>query len=311
VCTGDMRPIWKGSVAFGLVNVPVKLYSATEDHDIPLHQVHDADGGRIRYQRRCEVCGRVIAYEHIDRAYAEDETTVVLSDAELAALPAERSHEIAVVEFVPSAQIDPVFFDRSYYLEPDSASTKAYVLLRRTLEATELTAIVRFALRQKVHLGALRVRGKALLLQSLLWEDEIRDASFPALSKRVPIARQELEMSSALVSSFASDFDPGQFRDDYQEQLRTLIDAKLRAGTAVDTAATFGEAEEESGHEVIDLMEALRRSIEKNKKAEKKTKAENKTKTGTSSKRRRSTAAAEKSSAAQSPAGGRTWRAGA
>lgn len=266
VCTGCMRAIWKGSVAFGLVNVPVKLYSATEDHDIPLHQVHDKDGGRIRYQRKCEVCGKVVEYEHIDKAYADDETTVVLSSAELKGLPAERSHEIEVVEFVPSSQVDPIMFDRSYYLEPDSASPKAYVLLRRTLEETELTAIVHFALRQKTRLGALRVRGKALMLQTLLWADEIREAEFPALDTRTTIAAKELEMSSALVKSFASDFDPTEYHDEYQAQLHKLIDEKIKTGESVDTAAAFGEEPEvEGGGDVIDLMDALRRSIEKNK----------------------------------------------
>lgn len=262
-----MRAIWKGSVAFGLVNVPVKLYSATEDHDVPLHQVHDKDGGRIRYQRKCEICGQIVEFAHIDKAYADDETTVVLSAAELKGLPAERSHEIAVVEFVPSAQLDPITFDRSYYLEPDSASPKAYVLLRRTLEETDLTAIVNFALRQKTRLGALRVRGKALMLQSLLWDDEVREADFPALATDVTIAGKELEMSSALVQSFASDFDPSQYRDEYQAQLRKLIDEKMKTGEVIDTAGTFGEANEEPGGDVIDLMDALRRSIEKNKAA--------------------------------------------
>ena len=259
-----MRAIWKGSVAFGLVNVPVKLYSATEDHDITLHQVHDKDGGRIRYQRKCEVCGRIVEYEHIDKAYADDEHTVVLSDKELRGLPEERSREIEIVEFVPSAQLDPIMLDRSYYLEPDSTSPKAYVLLRRTLESTDLTAIVHFALRQKTRLGALRVRGKALMLQSLLWDDEIRTPEFPSLETRVNIASKELEMSSALVSSFAADFDPSQYHDEYQAQLRKLIDEKLKTGKVVNTAVTFGE-EPESGGDVIDLMDALRRSIEKNK----------------------------------------------
>ena len=261
-----MRSIWKGDLSFGLVNVPVKLYSATEDHDIPLHQVHDADGGRIRYQRRCEICGNIVEFAHIDKAYADDETTVVLSAKELKGLPAERSHEIEVVEFVPSTQVDPIMFDRSYYLEPDSASPKAYVLLRRTLEETELTAIVHFALRQKTRLGALRVRGKALMLQSLLWSDEIREAEFPALETHTTIAAKELEMSSALVTSFASDFDPSEYRDEYQAQLHRLIDEKIKTGETVDTSATFGEeAETEGGGDVIDLMDALRRSIEKNK----------------------------------------------
>jgi DNA end-binding protein Ku len=177
--------------------VPVKLYSATEDHDVELHQVHDKDGGRIRYQRRCEICGQVVDFEHIDKAYDEGDKTVILTDEDLKSLPEERSREIEVVEFVPSSQVDPIRFDRSYYLEPDSKSSKAYVLLRRTLAETERTAIVQFALRQKTRLGALRVHGDAL-----------------------------------------------------------------------DTAATFGE-EPERGGEVLDLMEALRRSIEKNKSATK------------------------------------------
>ena len=260
-----MRAIWKGAITFGLVNVPVKVYSATEDHDIPLHQVHDKDGGRIRYQRRCEICGKVVDYAHIDKAYDDGERTVVLTGDDLASLPEEKSREIDVVEFVPSDQIDPIMLDRSYFLEPDSSSAKSYVLLRRTLEQTDRTAIVHFALRQKTRLGALRVHGDVLMLQSLLWSDEVREATFPALDERVRITAKELEMSSALVDSFASDFSPEDFTDDYQEQLRTLIEAKLEQGEALDTEATFGEQpEKESGGEVIDLMEALRRSVERN-----------------------------------------------
>ena len=260
-----MRAIWKGAITFGLVNVPVKLYSATEDHDVSLHQVHDKDGGRIRYQRRCEVCGRIIDYEHIDKAYDDGERTVVLTKDDLRSLPEERSREIDVVEFVPSDQLDPILFDRSYFLEPDSSSSKAYVLLRRTLEQTDRTAIVHFALRQKTRLAALRVRNDVLMLQTLLWDDEVRVANFPSLDERVRISAKELDMSSQLVESFANDFESSQFTDDYQAQLRTLIEAKLAEGEALDTEATFGVTEKtESGGEVLDLMEALRRSVEKN-----------------------------------------------
>ena len=155
-----MRAIWKGAIAFGLVNVPVKVYSATEDHDISLHQVHNADGGRIRYQRRCEVCSKIIDYEDIDKAYEDDGRTVVLTRDELKSIPAENSHEIEVVQFVPVDQLDPMMFEKSYYLEPDSKSPKAYVLLRRALEDTDRVAIVQFALRDKTRLGALRIRGR-------------------------------------------------------------------------------------------------------------------------------------------------------
>lgn len=263
-----MRSIWKGAITFGLVNVPVKVYSATEDHDISLHQVHDKDGGRIRYQRKCEVCGKVIDYANIAKAYDDGERTVILTDDDIKSLPEERSREIDVVEFVPTEQIDPIMFERSYYLEPDSKSSKAYVLLRRTLEETDRTAIVHFALRQKTRLGALRVRGDVLVLQSLLWDDEVREASFPALDEKVRIAPQELKMSASLVQSFEADFAPEKFTDDYQEQLRELIDAKLKQGDALDTEATFGAPEEkEDGGEVLDLMEALRRSVEKSRGA--------------------------------------------
>jgi DNA end-binding protein Ku len=265
-----MRSIWKGAVAFGLVNVPVKVYSAVEDHDISLHQVHDKDGGRIKYQRRCEICGKVVDYANIDKAYDDGERTVILSSDDLDSLPVERSREIEVVEFVPSDQLDPIMFERAYYLEPDSASNKAYALLRRTLEETDRTAIVHFSLRQKSRLGALRVRGDVLMLQSLLWDDEVREASFPALDEKVRISEKELEMSKALVKSFEADFAPEKFTDEYQEQLRQLIDAKLAKGDDISTEETFGvQDDSEQGGEVLDLMAALQRSIEKNRAAAK------------------------------------------
>ncbi|GAA5028318.1 Ku protein [Microbacterium fluvii] len=262
-----MRAIWKGALTFGLVNVPVKVYSATEDHDVPLHQVHGEDGGRIRYQRTCEVCGQTVAYQDIDKAYDDGERTVVLTSADIASLPAERSREIEVVEFVPSDQVDLLTLDRAYYLEPDSASPKAYVLLRKTLEQTERTAIVRFSLRQKTRLAALRVRDDVLVLQTLLWADEVREAAFAALDEPVKISAKELELSASLVDSFSSDFDPSQFADEYQQELRTLIEAKLEKGEALDTSETFGEQADEPQGEVIDLMEALRASVERSRAA--------------------------------------------
>ncbi|KRE86603.1 non-homologous end joining protein Ku [Arthrobacter sp. Soil764] len=259
-----MRAIWKGAIAFGLVNVPVKVYSATEDHDISLHQVHNADGGRIRYQRRCEVCGEVVDYSDIEKAFEEDGRTVVLSKDELKSVPAENSHEIEVVQFVPSEQLEPMMFEKSYYLEPDSKSPKAYVLLRRALEDTDRVAIVQFALREKTRLGALRIKDDVLVLQSLLWPDEVREANFPSLDASIKISSQERDMSAALVESMAADFDPTSFTDEYQVQLRQLIDAKLEQGESLDTEETFGvEAGEGGKGEVIDLMEALKRSLDR------------------------------------------------
>ena len=153
-----MRSIWKGSVAFGLVNVPVKVYSATEDHDIKFHQVHAKDNGRIRYKRVCEVCGEVVEFRDIAKSFeSEDGQTVIITDEDIATLPEERSREIEVVEFVPADQLDPLMYDKSYFLEPDSKSSKSYMLLAQTLAETDRVAIVHFALRSKTRLAALRV----------------------------------------------------------------------------------------------------------------------------------------------------------
>ena len=296
-----MRAIWKGAIAFGLVNVPVKVYSATESHDISLHQVHDKDGGRIRYQRRCEICGEVVDFEHIDKAYDDGERTVVVTDEDFASLPVEKSREIDVVEFVPSEQVDSIMFDRAYYLEPDSKSSKAYVLLRQTLEDTDRTAIVKFTLRQKSRLAALRVRDNVLMIQTLLWEDEVRAADFPSLDEKVKISDKEMQMSAALVDSFSSDFSPEEFTDEYQEQLQELIEAKLEKGEGYDTEQTFGETgeEEAEGGKVLDLMEALRRSVEKNRGG---SDAANGTKEKEEKPAAKSTGSARSTSAKSSPA---------
>ncbi|MFI5427894.1 Ku protein [Aeromicrobium sp. UC242_57] len=266
-----MRAIWKGNISFGLVSVPVKVYSATESHDVKLHQVHGADGGRIRYQRKCDVCGEIVAYEDIDKAYDDGERTVVLTEEDLESLPAERDHEIEVVEFVPADQIDVLRLDRGYYLEPDAQALKPYTLLRRVLEETDRTAIVRFALRQKTRLAAMRVRDDVLLLQTLLWDDEVRAPAFDVLSTTPRISAKERELAAQIVDSLASDFDSAAFTDEYQEQLRTLVEAKLEKGEDLDTAATFGERDDEEA-DVLDLMEALKRSVE-GKKAAKATSA--------------------------------------
>jgi DNA end-binding protein Ku len=299
-----MRAIWKGAITFGLVNVPIKLYPATEDHDISLHQVHDADGGRIRYERRCEVCGKVVEYAHIDKAYAEGKTTVVLTDEDLKSLPEERSHEIEVVEFVPSEQIDEIMFDRSYFLEPDKGAAKPYALLRRALEETDRTAIAQFSLRQKTRLGALRSRGKVLMLQSLLWDDEVREADFPSLNEDVRVSPQELKMAMSLVDNMSTDFNPEKFSDEYQDQLRQLIAAKLEKGDALDTAATFGEEEEDQADrgEVVDLLEALRRSVEQNRAARKGTAAKSPAKKASAKKASAKKTSAPKTAANKAPA---------
>ncbi|MEU2252551.1 Ku protein [Nocardia xishanensis] len=256
------RAIWKGSIAFGLVNVPVKVYTATEDHDIKFHQVHAKDGGRIKYQRLCTVDGKPVDYVDIAKAYeSPDGDTVILSDEDFARLPAAEKHEIPVLQFVPSEQIDPILFDKSYYLEPDSNTPKAYVLLATTLERIDRTALVHFTLRQKTRLAALRVREGMLVLQTLLWPDEVRAVEFESLEDASEPRPQEIKMAETLVESMSDDFDPSQFTDDYQAELQKMLDEAIASGSDRVTAKPEPVAAEMDA-EVVDLVAALQRSLE-------------------------------------------------
>jgi len=259
-----MRSIWKGAVSFGLVNVPVKVYAATEDHDLKFHQVHAKDHGRIKYHRVCEECGEVVEYRDIAKAYeADNGQTVIITEDDISALPEERSHEIEVLEFVPADEIDPLMYDRSYYLEPDGKSVKSYVLLAKALSETDRVAIVHFALRNKTRLAALRVKDfsgrTVMVVHTLLWPDEIRDPNFPSLDQDVEVRAPELKMAGQVVESMAADFHPEQFTDTYQEQLRELVAAKLAGGEAFtpeQAPATLDDSED-----VSDLLAKLEASV--------------------------------------------------
>ena len=266
-----MRAIWTGSIAFGLVNVPVKLYSATENHDVRMHQVHAKDGGRIRNQHRCEECGKTVEYDDIDKAFDDGEHRVVLTSEDFEALPAEDNDDIDVLQFVPSDEIDPIMLEKAYFLEPTSKTPKAYLLLRQTLEDTERTAIVKLTLRTRTRLAVLRVCGKVLMIQTLRWADEIRDVDFKGVNSKAKISDKELEMSEKLVESYSEDFTPEEFSDDYQVELRRLIDAKIESGESLDVEETFDEedSEEDTGGDVIDLMEALRKSVDSSRSSKK------------------------------------------
>jgi len=257
-----MRAIWKGAVSFGLVNVPVRLFAATQENDIRFHQVHREDGGRIRYKRTCSVCGEEVSYDDIAKGYeTSDGQLVILTDEDLDKLPVASNHEIDVVEFVPAAQVDPILFARSYYLEPDSRAAKPYALLREALIETDRMAIVKVALRQKETLAVLRVRDKAILLQTMLWPDEVRQPDFSILDDDVDLRPQELKMAASLVESMASDFDPEEFTDSYREAVAELIDAKLERGESAELPGTEEAAEQGKTGEVIDLLTALQRSV--------------------------------------------------
>ncbi len=272
---GSMRAIWKGSIVFGLVNVPVKVYSATEKHDVDMHQVHDKDGGRIRYERRCEVCEEIVEYADIDRSFDDGEHRVILTKDDFDALPAGESDDIDVLQFVPTDQIDPIMLERSYFLEPTSKTPKAYLLLRQTLEDTDRTAIVKITLRTRTRLAILRTRGKLLMLQTLRWADEIREVDFKGVKSRAKISDKELEMSAQLVEAYSGDFKPEEFRDDYQDELKKLIDAKIESGETLDLEEAFpdDDEDEDTGGDVVDLMEALRQSVDRSRSSKKKSRS--------------------------------------
>ncbi len=257
-----MRAIWKGAVAFGLVNVPVKLYAATGEHSVPLHQVHQADGGRIRYRKVCSVCGEEVRMDDIVKGYQTDDgQMVVLTDEDLDELPLPTEREIGVEEFVPAEQVDPIMLGKTYYLEPEKTAAKPYALLREALKSTDRMAVVKVALRQRESMAVLRVRDDVICLQTLLWPDEIREADFPILSQDVQVRPQEAAMAASLVESLAADFDPSEFEDSYQQALEQVIEAKLSTGKTVVPPSAQEEAEE--GGEVVDLLSALQRSVEK------------------------------------------------
>jgi len=254
-----MRSIWKGTISFGLVTIPVKLYSATEERDVSFHQVHREDGGRIKYKRVCSVDGEEVTYGDIAKGYQlPTGETVVLTDEDLADLPLTTSRSIDVLQFVPLEQVDPIYFAKSYYLEPDRTGAKPYVLLRDALQESGRVAVVKVALRQREQLATLRVRDGVFVLETMLWPDEIRTPDFPFLDEDVQVRPQELAMAGSLIESLAEDFAPTEFSDGYRAALQAVIDAKIEGRQVVAPP----EQDTGGGGAVVDLMAALRASVE-------------------------------------------------
>lgn len=252
-----MRSIWKGMVSFGLVSVPVKLYAATEDHDIKGHQNHTADGGQIRYKKFCEDCGEQVEQGDIAIAYEHDGQKVVLTAEDKKSIAEEANRVIEVLEFVPAGELDPMMFDKSYYLEPEKGAHKPYKLLAGALMDTDRVALTQFAMRGKTRLAALRVipKEEKLVMHTLNWPDEIRHPDFPI--DDVEINKAETDLAKKLVKSMANEFNPDRYRDTYQEELTALIAAKASGETP--PAAVAQEAEED----VSDLLAKLEASIAK------------------------------------------------
>jgi DNA end-binding protein Ku len=261
-----MRAIWKGAVSFGLVNVPVRLYTATQENEIRFHQVHAEDGGRIRQRRVCSVDGEEVPYSEIAKGYeTADGRVVILTDEDLSELPVSTSREIEVHEFVPVDQIDPIMLGKTYYLEPDAAAAKPYALLRQALQDTDRMAIVTYSLRQKESLAVLRVRGDVILLQQMLWPDEVRVPQFDNIGEdaHTELRPQEVKMAASLVESMAADFEPSRYSDSYRGAVEKLIEAKLEGGEVRDVPAAASDTGK--GGEVVDLLTALQNSVERAK----------------------------------------------
>jgi DNA end-binding protein Ku len=250
------QSIWKGAISFGLVSIPVRLYSATEEKDISFRQVHRDDGGRIRYKRVCSVDGEEVPYSDIAKGYElPDGEMIVLDDDDFANLPISSSRAVEVLSFVPAEQVDAVQFVKAYFCDP-TGDVKPYVLLRDSLEQADKVAIVKVALRQRERLAMLRTRDGVLVLQTLLWPDEVREARFDFLDQDVTVRSQELAMAESYISALSADFDPSEYADHYREALESVI-ADKAAGREVKAPAEEAPA---SG-QVVDLMEALRRSV--------------------------------------------------
>lgn len=257
-----VRAIWKGAVSFGLVNVPVKLYSATEDRDVSFHQVHAEDGGRVRYKRFCQVCGDEVPYADLAKGYELDNgDIVVLSDEDLADLPLPTAKTVELLAFVPAEQVDPVSYSRSYYLEPDKAGVKPYTLLRDALREAGRVGLVKVAIRNRESLAVLRPRDDVLVMQTMVWPDEVREAEFDSLSDGVKASKAERDVARTLIDTMADDFDATQYHDEYRAAVEEVVQAKATGGEVRKPEEPKEKAP------VVDLVAALKASVEAAKKS--------------------------------------------
>lgn len=251
------RSIWKGAISFGLVSIPVRLYSATEEKDISFRQIHPADGGRIRYKRVCEVCGEEIPYHEIAKGYElPDGRMVVLESEDFEQLPLSTTKSVEVVSFVEQAEVDPTYFNKTYLLQADGAGGKPYVLLRDALERSGRCAVVKVALRNRESLALIRPVHGVLQLHTMLWPDELRDSEFAAPPADIEVSDAEIDMAQSFIDALAGPFTPADYHDTYREALEQVIAAKLEGAEVVEPEQPEEEAE------VVDLVAALRASVE-------------------------------------------------
>jgi DNA end-binding protein Ku len=252
--------MWKGAISFGLVTIPVAVYPATEEKTLRFNQLHDEDGGRIRYKRVCEKDGEEVSFEHIVKGYeVEKDRYVVLTDDDFDAVPVQSSRAIDIVQFVELDQIDPVLFKKSYYLVPDETGAKAYSLLREAMKRDDRVGIAKVSFRDKEHIAALRFKDDAFVLETMFWPDEVREADFGGVDVSVEVRDQELQMARQLIDSLTGEWAPEEFSDAYREALVQIVEAKLN-GQEIEVI------EPEPTAKVVDLMEALKASVAAAKK---------------------------------------------
>ena len=254
------RTMWKGAISFGLVSIPVRVFPATEERTLRFNQLHEEDHGRIRYQRVCSKCGKEVDFEHIVKGYEyEKDRYVVLTDEEMDQIPVESSRAIDIEQFVDIQEIDPIYFKKTYYLVPEETGIKAYQLLRRALAEDQRVGIAKVAFRDKEHLSALRLQDGVLVLETMYWPDEIRATEFEELEKDVRVRAQEVQMARSLIENLTGEWDPDRYSDEYRQALLELVEKKV-AGEEVEVIP-----EPEEAPKVVDLMDALKQSVEATK----------------------------------------------
>jgi DNA end-binding protein Ku len=251
-----MRSVWNGTIRLGLASIPVKAYGATEEQGSGLHHVHVTDGGRVRHRRVCEVDGAEVELAELARGYVlPGGETVVLTEDDFARLPLPTSHAIEVQAFAQVEEIDPIYFARSYHLEPEPSGVKSYVLLSEALVRSGRVAVVKVALRSRESLAVLRVRDQVIVLETMLWPSEIRTPDFPFLHQEVPISERELHEATDLVETLSEKFTPSRYSDSYRAALQALVQAKVDGNEVVQPAAS---AQVEAA---ADLLGALRTTV--------------------------------------------------
>jgi DNA end-binding protein Ku len=255
-----MKSIWNGAITFGLISIPVRLFSAIDEKSISFNQLHTKDNGRIRYKRVCSECGEEVSYEDIVKGYEfEKGQYVVFSPEEIDRIPAGSIKAVDVVNFVDIDEIDPVYYQRPYYLAPEPTGVKAYKLLEQALTETGKVGIAKISLRDKERLATLRVKDGVFVLETMHWPDEIRTPEFEELDKKVDIRKQEKEMAMSLIQNLSDEFKPQEFIDEYRERLEEAIQAKIEG-------KEIAAAPERAPAQVADLMEALKASVDATKK---------------------------------------------